>query len=217
MRPPLDVLSVLVTVVFAFVLAHVLAFTYVRSHRALSFSVSFVRILVLMAMSTSVLILAIGDNIAYGLGVLGGLALVQFRSSLRDPRDIIFVFAAVITGLCAGTGAFALGTVGILAFCLASFYLNWVPFGSASSYDGILRYTALTGAPVDAAQVVLARHCDSSVLSMMQHVAQGDACEHVYQVHMRRNARREQLITELGAVPGVSDLSLMLEDSRVEP
>ena len=67
------------------------------------------------------------------------------------------------------------------------------------------------------AQLVLARHCDSTVLSMMQHVAQGEACEHVYQVHMRRHARREMLISELGAVPGVSDLSLMLEDSRVEP
>lgn len=217
MRPSPDFLAVLAAVAFAFVLSHVLAFTYVKSHRALSFSVSFVRIQILVSMTTTVMIMAIGDNIAYGLGVLGGLALIQFRSSLRDPRDMIFVFAAVIVGLCAGTGAYMVGSVGTVSFCLAAVYLNWVPFGTASSYDGILRYTANVGTPVETAQKLLASYCASSVLSMMQHVAQGEASEQVYQIRLRRNAKRESLVRDLGRLPGVSNISLMLEDTRLEP
>ena len=217
MRPTLDLTTIMAAMAYTFVLAHVLAFTYVKSHRALSFSVSFVRIMILMSLATTMMIMAIGDNIAYGLGVLGGLAMIQFRSALRDPRDMIFIFAAVIIGLCSGTAEFMIGSVGTLAFCVSAFYLNWVPFGTSSSYDGILRYTAAVGAPVDDAQKLLARHCASTVLSMMQQVSQGEAAEQVYQIRMRRNAKRESLVRDLGLLPGITNISLMLEDTRLEP
>jgi uncharacterized membrane protein YhiD involved in acid resistance len=208
----------LLALLVAFLLVHVLAYSYVWSHRAMAYSTSFVRSLVLGAIAVTVMIMAIGNNIAWGVGVMGAMAMVQFRTNFRDPRDIMFMFAALVIGVCAGTHAFVLGIVGTLIFCIVAIYLNFVPFGQTTQYDAMLRFT-LDNAVRESAQAAhaeLERFCSRFVLSMLQPVSQGESSEHVYQVRFRRNSDREDLILRLGAIPGLSALALMLEDSRVD-
>jgi Domain of unknown function (DUF4956) len=208
----------LLAVLGAFVLVHFLAFSYVWSHRSMSYSTSFVRSMVLGSVATSVMMLAVGNNLAWGIGVMGALAMVRFRTSLRDPRDMMYMFAALITGICSGTHAYAIGLVGTLGFAAVALYLNHIPFGQTTQYDAMLRLT-LAGANRDAGMHVhryLERYCSRYVLSMLQPVSQGEAAEHVYQVRFRRVGGREELVRKLDSVEGLSGLSLMLEDARVD-
>ena len=214
----LEMRDALLAVLGAFLLVHLLAFSYVWSHRSLSYSTSFVRSMVLGSVATSVMMLAVGSNLAWGIGVMGALAMVRFRTSLRDPRDMMYMFAALITGICSGTHAYAIGLVGTVCFALISLYLNHIPFGQTTPYDAMLRFTVSTAAR-DAglhAHRYLERYCTRHTLSMLQPIAQGEASEHVYQVRFKRGSAREDLVHKLGAIPGLSGLSLMLEDSRVD-
>ena len=213
-----DMREILLALVVAFLLVHLLAFSYVWSHRAMSFSTSFVRSLVLGSLAVAVMIMAIGSNIVWGIGVMGVMSMIRFRTNFKDPRDIMFMFAALVIGVCCGTHAYALGIAGTLAFCIASIYLNHIPFGQTTQYDAMLRFT-LDNHEQLATQKVhaeLQEHCSSYVLSMLQPVAQGEASEHVYQIRFKRDSAREALVSRLGSIAGLSGLTLMLEDARVD-
>jgi hypothetical protein len=201
----------------AFAMSQLVAMVYVWTHRGLSYSQSFVQTLVMSGAVTATMMLAIGNNIVWGIGVVGALALVRFRTNLRDPRDMVFVFAALVSGIAAGTRAYALGAVGTVFFSLIALYLAGVPFGARRTFDGLLRFTAPWNDEVSlAASRVLHRHCRRFVLATLREVQQGESSEHVYQVRFRSEDSRRQLARELAAVPGLSSITLLMEDSRIE-
>ena len=151
----------------AFAMSHLLALVYVWTHRGLSYSQSYVQTLVMSSVVTALMMLTIGTNLVFGIGMVGAMALVRFRTNLRDPRDMVFVFAALVSGIAAGTRAYGLGAVGVVAFSLVALYLAYVPFGAKKSFDGLLRYTApWEGGAVEAAgESRVVRHDDQSGLA----------------------------------------------------
>jgi uncharacterized membrane protein YhiD involved in acid resistance len=201
----------------AFALSHLVAVVYVWSHQGLSYSQSFVQTLVMSAVVTTTMMLAIGSNIVWGIGVVGALALVRFRTNLRDPRDIVFVFASLVAGVAAGTRAYALAAIGTIAFCLVAVYLARVPFGVRRSFDGLLRFTAPWEGPADRAIAEsMRRHCRHFVLATVREISQGEGSERVYHVRFRSDESRQQLTRELSKVESVSGITLLLEESRIE-
>lgn len=104
-----------------------------------------------------------------------------------------------------------------MAFSLVAFYLAFVPFGARKSFDGLLRYTAPWQDGVnESATALIQRHCRQFVLATVREVRQGEASEHVYHVRFRKEESRGLLAKELAAVKGLSGVSLLLEDTRVE-
>lgn len=201
----------------AFAMAHVLALVYVWTHRGISFSQSYVQTLVMSGVVTALMMLTIGNNIVWGIGMVGAMALVRFRTNLRDPRDMVFIFAALVSGIAAGTRAYALGAAGTVAFSLVALYLANVPFGAQRSFDGLLRFTMSWQAESNAAAAEsMRRHCRQFILATIREVRQGEASEHVYHVRFRRDESRLQLANELAAVPGLTGVSILMEDIRTE-
>jgi hypothetical protein len=88
-------------------LTQMLGAVYVWTFRGMSYSQGLVHAIVLGSIIACMLMLAIGNSIAAGLGIAGGLAIVRFRTALRDPRDMMFVFAGLGTGIASGLGAHA--------------------------------------------------------------------------------------------------------------
>jgi hypothetical protein len=70
-------------------------YTYEKTFLGLSYSRNFVQALVLSSVVAATVMQAIGDNVGRGLGMLGALSIVRFRTSFKDPRDIMFLFAAL--------------------------------------------------------------------------------------------------------------------------
>jgi hypothetical protein len=201
----------------AFAMSHLLALVYVWTHRGLSYSQSFVQTLVMSSVVTATMMLTIGSNLVWGIGMVGAMALVRFRTTLRDPRDMVFVFAALVAGIAAGTRSYALGALGAAGFSLVALYLANVPFAARKSFDGLLRFTAPWDGPAtEKAAEAMQRHCRQSVLATVREVRQGEASEHVYHVRFRRDESRAGLARELAAVPGLSGVAILVEDTRVE-
>jgi hypothetical protein len=212
-----DVRAALLSVLAGFVLSHLVAAVYAWTHRGLSYSRSFVHALILGGVVASMLMLAIGSNLVWGIGIVGTLAIIRFRTNLRDPRDMVFVFAALAAGIAAGVRAFAAGAIGTLVFCLAALYLNSVGFGARNSFDGLLRFTL----PIDVhggddIHSLLKTHCSKSVLASLQQMPLGDLTEYAYQIRFRRDDSREGLVRDLERVPGLANLSLLLQESQVD-
>jgi hypothetical protein len=212
-----DIRTVILSTLVAFFLAHLIAIIYSRCHRGISYSSTFVQSLILGGVVASTLMMAIGNNLVWGIGIVGTLAIIRFRTTLRDPRDMVFVFAALASGIAAGIGAYAVGFVGAISFCLIALYLNYVPFGARSNFDGLLRFT-LSNIEIGKGEAdgILRTYCSKCVLVSLQQVAQGEESEHAYQVRFRRMDSQFNLVRDLERVPGLTNLSLILQETHVD-
>ncbi|HWB77580.1 MAG TPA: DUF4956 domain-containing protein [Nannocystaceae bacterium] len=210
--PQLAALSLLL----AFGLAQVMAAVYVWTFRGMSYSTGLVQSMILGSTIAAMLMLAIGNSIAAGIGIAGGLALVRFRTALRDPRDMMFVFASLGVGIASGLGAHAVAAFGTVLFCLVCLTLTLSEFGSQRRFDGLLRFQLPTGAEESTVMALLRKHSSFVALVTLREVAQGEAMEHAYQIRLADPRKRSELIQALERLQGIRDVSLMLQEPTVE-
>lgn len=201
----------------SFVLCQMIAAVYTWTFRGLSYSRGFVISLALTGIVATVLMLAIGNNVARGLGLLGTLAIIRFRSTMRDVRDMIFIFASLAVGIAVGVQALTIAVMGAVAFCLFSAHLTFSPFASRRQFDGLLRLNTPADPDCDSLlKRVLRDHCSNFVLVNLREVAQGERLDQAYQIKLREPSYQDHLVTAIGSLSDVSDISLLMQDPTLE-
>ena len=100
---------------------------------------------------------AIGESVAIGLGIIGALSIIRFRTSLSDPRNITFMFASLGAGIACGVMGFTIALTGTAVFCLAAFVLRFSPLRDNDELVGTLR---VRGARGEAMQPAVERELD---------------------------------------------------------
>jgi uncharacterized membrane protein YhiD involved in acid resistance len=84
-------------------------------------------LIVIITGATAFIIVTIGANLVLSLGMVGALSIVRFRSAIKEPLDIGFLFIGIAAGLAAGARLYLVaivGTVGLLLVYIAMFYLR---------------------------------------------------------------------------------------------
>lgn len=204
------------SLLLAFGLAQAIAAVYVWTFRGMSYSQGLVHAIVVGSVIACMLMLAVGNSIAAGIGIAGGLSIIRFRTALRDPRDMMFVFAALAAGIASGLGGHRAAVYGTVLFCAATATLTWTEFGSQRRFDGLLRFRLPTSADEVGLMTLLRRHTRFVALVTLREVAQGQAMEHAYQVRLGDPKHRIALVRELETLPGIQDVSLLLQEPTVE-
>jgi uncharacterized membrane protein YhiD involved in acid resistance len=116
------------TFLLAFLCSCLIALTYYKTSPTTLKTPSFVQAVILSSLIATMILQSIGDSLASGLGILGALTIINFRTSFRDPRDIIFMFASLGTGIACGSYVFLIAILGTVSFCFIAFCLQFSPF-----------------------------------------------------------------------------------------
>jgi uncharacterized membrane protein YhiD involved in acid resistance len=213
---PISLKTIVLSLLMAFGLTQMIAATYVWTFRGMSYSRGYVQAVALGSIVACMLMLAINNSVAAGLGIAGSLAIIRFRTSMRDPRDMVFVFASMGAGIASGLRAHSAAIAGTIIFCLAAITLAATEFGSQRQFDGLLRFQMPSSTDEGEIVKLLRQHTRKFALVTMREVAQGDAMEHAYQIRLTSPQGRSALIEQLEIVPGVQSVSLLLQDPTVE-
>lgn len=213
--PTLTWQQILLSPLVAFLISSVIAAVYARTHQGLSYSRSLIQALVLGSVVASLIMLAIEDNLARGIGIVGSLAIIRFRTNLRDPRDMVFVFAALGVGIASGVQAWLPALAGSAMFLLAATVLRISPIGARRDHDGLLRFQA--PARPDASEAV-ARAMSSGTrnfaLVTLREVGQGTMTDYAYHVSLVNPDDPTPLLRQLQSIDGVQAVSwLHLQDT----
>lgn len=127
----LDFISILDTItpiIIALVVSYVLGvfifLVYKKTFRGVVYSQSFAMTLAAMTILTTMITLAISSNIALSLGMVGALSIVRYRTAIKDPVDILFLFWAVASGITIGAQLHYLAFVGSLIVILMLVTIN---------------------------------------------------------------------------------------------
>ena len=98
----------------AFALGLLIFFIYKKSYAGVMYSASFGVTLIGLTMVTSLVILAVTSNIVLSLGMVGALSIVRFRTAIKEPSDIVFLFWAIAAGIVLAAGFIPLAIFGSL-------------------------------------------------------------------------------------------------------
>ena len=94
------------------VIAAFLFLSYRLSHSGSIYSAKFNVSLVALTVITTTVMIVIGNNIALSLGMVGALSIVRFRTAIKDSRDTIYIFWAIVVGICCGAGDYLVAASG---------------------------------------------------------------------------------------------------------
>lgn len=207
----------LAALLLAFALSMTVSWVYTATYRGLSYVRSFAVMLAVAGVVSALVMLAIGDEIARGLGLVGAITVIRFRTSLKDTRDLMFAFAALAIGIACGTLAFPVAILGTAVFCAAIVYLSLSQFGNRQPFNAILRLQVPNNDDASAQlSRILKQHAPGFLLIHLRDL--GDQLqEHSYQVRLGDQREREQLIAALAAVSGIRATHLLMQDSALEP
>lgn len=160
-----SVFTLIYIILLSFVLSTVLAYVYQKTFRGLSFSRNYVQAIILISIIAAMVIQSVGDSLARGIGIMAAMAIIRFRTNLKDPRDTLFLFAGLAAGIACGAFAFTVAVVGTLGFSAAALLLYCSPLGPTSYFDGMLWlvvFLVLRGTKMKIAYT----QCPTSVLSI---------------------------------------------------
>ncbi|NOZ00588.1 MAG: DUF4956 domain-containing protein [Deltaproteobacteria bacterium] len=209
--------TILLSFLLAFLLSSLVAWVYQRTFAGLSWSRGLMQSMVLGSLISCLLMIAIGDNVARGIGIVGSLAVIRFRTNLRDPRDLVFVFAALGVGVASGVQSYLAAVIGAAAFCLVAWVMTVSPFGNRNRHDGMVRFQLPSGpGPAEQVAEIMRTIPRSFALVTMRNVAQGEMVEHAYQVALKNAEDGRTLVARLDDVEGIRGLTYMNQNTTVE-
>ena len=105
-------LDVILALGLSFVLGLFIFLIYKKTYSGVMYSDSFAVSLIAMSMITSLVIIAVTSNVVLSLGMVGALSIVRFRTAIKEPMDIAFLFWAIAVGIVLGAGLLPLAVIG---------------------------------------------------------------------------------------------------------
>lgn len=212
-----SLVSIIYTLLLSFVLSSMIALTYEKTFRGLSYSRNYLQALVLSSIVAGTVMQAIGDNPVRGLGVLGALAIIRFRTQFKDPRDIIFLFAAVASGISCGVFGYAIAAIGTVGFCAIAIVLYYSPFGQSRAFDGMLRFNVLSDSATRISlENILKDNCSNVALISIRESAQGTRLDYAYHVKLKDSKSKETFVNQVRELNSIKDVNLLLQETTVE-
>ncbi len=197
----------LFSLLLAFVLSTVIAFTYKITYRGISFSGSFFQAMILASIATATIIMAVGNNLAVGFGIVGAIAIIRFRTRIGEPRNIIFIFAAIGVGIASGVYGYAIAMAGTLIFCVVAVILYFSPYGKSFLFLYEVNFNLIEKNTHNTVLEFFTTHCDSYFFIGLDE-GKGGTERYDYRVSLKKGVDHVAFYRDLQVIEGVSNVSI---------
>lgn len=198
----ISLLDMLIALVLAFLLGLFIFFIYNKSYSGVMYSSSFGTTLIAMSLITTVVIMTVVSNIVLSLGMVGALSIVRFRTAIKEPLDIAFLFWSITVGIVLAAGLIPLAVFGSLFIGLVLLI-----FSNKKAMDS---------------PYILMIHCENAksegqvqsfVASQVKKMRLKSKCVEAGRIELNYEVRLKEessaFINELDSMPGVSHCVLV--------
>jgi len=194
--------DMMIAMVLALVLGLFILFVYKKSFSGVMYSSGFGISLVAMSLVTTMIILAIGSNVILSLGMVGALSIVRFRSAVKDPMDIAYLFWAISAGIVLGAGLIPLAIFGSL-------------------FIGIVLYLFSAKKPTDKPYILIVNCADDDAEKSVNDVLKNTVKKHILKsksvsqngteltVEVRLPNMESDFVNKISVLPGISNAVLV--------
>ena len=202
--------EILVVLVLTTIIALYIYCVYRLMMRRTFYSKNFNISLVAVAIVTAAIILTIQSSVVVSLGMVGALSIVRFRTAVKDPIDLVFLFWSISVGIICGAGLVEIAVLASLFITIVLFILDRIPDGRAplllvvhcESSGEVLR-------SVKSSVETLCRHSKEKTKTIT-----GNQADVIIELRAKDD-EASKLVEEVSALKGVETVSLVRHDGEV--
>lgn len=198
-------LNVTYSLIWAFVLSSIIAITHRITFTGHQYPKNFFQALALGSIVSAMVMMAIGDSLARGLGAFGALAIIRFRTRIQDARNILFIFAALSVGLAIGIFGYTIAFAGTLIYCSMALLLHFTPFSTKTGVRGKLLFRISDSNPdkLQAVLNVVGKYC-ADFHDVEVTARNSGRFDYEYEIEMNTEADNTAFLTELQEIGDVT-------------
>ena len=191
-------------------LALAIMLVYMFTHRRTGFRPAMLFTMMLLGPIVSIIVICIGSNIARAISIGGGLALIRFRNTVEDPKDIVYFYLSIAAGIACGVGFIGFGALAIGLILLLIVILSLVGLDRFGGTGKRLRILIPESLDYDGVfEPVLKQYCRYSHLNRIKTQDYGTLLELDYRIVMKNQKQEKEFIDELRQRNGNLDISLV--------
>ena len=191
-------------------LAVAIMLVYMFTHRRTGFRPAMLFTMMLLGPIVSIIVICIGSNIARAISIGGGLALIRFRNTVEDPRDIVYFYLSIASGIACGVGFIGFGAlaIGLILLCIVLMSVIGLDrFGGTGKRLRILIPESLDYDGVF--EPVLKKYCRYAHLNRIKTQDYGTLLELDYRIVMKDKKLEKEFIDEIRQRNGNLNISLV--------
>ena len=133
--------DILIALLISFALGLFIFFVYNKTFKGVMYSSAFGISLIAMNLITTLVILSVSSNMMVSLGMVGALSIVRFRTVVKEPLDLVYLFWAITAGIITGAGFISMAVIGsvvigLILFIFANRKVNDAPYIVVISCSG---------------------------------------------------------------------------------
>ena len=205
------ILEICFAVTLSFVIGLIIGGVYKYTHTGFGYSQSFVMTLIMMCTVISLVILVVGSNIAGAFSFAGALAVIRFRMSLREPKDIAYVLLATAAGLAVGAGAYIVALIGVVLLSVFIIFMSKLNLFAPAHTTKKLKIVIPEDLNYEGVfDGVLSKYCNKYELLKVMNIDLGTLFELVYDVKVKKDINEKEFMDELRTLNGNLKISLTL-------
>lgn len=195
----LSIPHIVVTVAVALICSLIIYFVYKMFYRGAVYSESFNILNVMLCLITSFVITTISSNLVLSLGMVGALSIVRFRSAVKDPLDIGFLFWSIAAGITTGAGLFPFAILSTVIIAAVYILFTLITTGKRT-YLLVIKY-------FDAADDAIKNELNSIPNTLKSKNLYKGKSELTLQVKLNKNSA--DVATKISAIEGVESAMLI--------
>lgn len=203
-----SIVDSLIGLLVAFAVGLFIYTVYKKTFTGVIYSHTFNISLIIMSMATALIIIGISSNVLLSLGMVGALSIVRFRTPIKDPMDIVYIFWAIVSGILCGAGFILLAIIGSLLIGLVLIiFVNKISV--ENPYLLVVRYNE-TLIENSLAQVISGQTKKHSLKS--KSVMPGNDFEITYEIRVKENDM--SFINTISNLEGVKSAIMLSYDGN---
>lgn len=201
----LSLLEMGLTLLIAFLIGMGIFYVYKRTFQGVMYSKTFNISLVILTLISATIIIGVTNNIVLSLGMVGALSIVRFRTSIKDPIDVVYMFWAIGSGIIAGAGLYVLAGI--------SFIFIGVVLLSFSKVEVRLDpYLLIVGYSNSTAEAEIFGHLDKSLNTYKIKSKTKVPTHFELTIEIRSKTDKSNLVNDIDQIEGVNDVAMVSYD-----
>ena len=144
------------------ILSLLVSYVYKKYGRSISNRKEFASIFPLLAMTTMLVISIVKSSLALSLGLVGALSIVRFRSAIKEPEELVYIFLSMAIGLSLGANQVFLTIIAVLIISLFIIFRSKKHFSENNTHVSLMiSYPKKDSTDFDEILDVIKKHCES--------------------------------------------------------
>ena len=197
--------TICVTLIYAFLLSLFVFFIYKLTTKGVIYSKKFNISMSLMSIVTAAIVLSMQANITVSLGMVGALSIVRFRTAIKEPRDLLFLFWSISNGIIIGAGIYSIAIILAIVLGIAMIFYDIIP-EKKTPYLLVIYFKNIKTRDIE----IILKSYKIKYRLKSENLSSKES-SYIYELKVKKD---KEFINELLKIKGVNEVNLLSQDGE---